>query len=361
MTHFKRVASSEIQMREVISDILSYLKIRGINAILIKELERMDDETIAFEEYLVDASMRTYNNRSQWEGENRRFIEIRKSRGQGHVSGLHSFALSMKGIAVYPHLRPQDVRSPDAGIHAEDESARISLGIGGIDTMLHGGFLAGSRNLVSGYPGTGKSVFALHFVDDGVKKGDRCLLVSINKTAARTLKAAKSLGMDWDEAYRTGLLRIVHFHPVGLCVDQMMNMLLGQIRDMPPTRLVFDSIDSLWSPLKNEDKIRDYILVFAAMLEDSATTSVLLHDCRNMGGGDNTELQTTRTWQAACSSFRSRSRTASCADSWWWSSTPTVGMPRSSGNSPSTGVAFMSTSRRPLSAASSAVKQRRRL
>src|SRR6185436_4676658 len=61
ITHFKRVATSELELREVLAKILSNLKVKGINALLIKELERIDDRTIAFEEYLVDASLRLHN------------------------------------------------------------------------------------------------------------------------------------------------------------------------------------------------------------------------------------------------------------------------------------------------------------
>ena len=77
---------------------------------LVKELERQDEETIAFEEYLVDASLRLHNKSEGAHGENTRYIEVRKTRGHGHVSGLHPFQLDIGGFRIFPRLRAKDVR-----------------------------------------------------------------------------------------------------------------------------------------------------------------------------------------------------------------------------------------------------------
>jgi len=108
ITHFKRITSSDVGLRELLLKILNNLKLRGINAILVKELEKQHDQTIAFEEYLVDASIRVYNAPVPG-GENRRFLEVRKTRGQHHISGKHPFWLGGSGLAVYPRLSPANL------------------------------------------------------------------------------------------------------------------------------------------------------------------------------------------------------------------------------------------------------------
>ncbi len=279
ITHFRRVAVGENELREVMADILSYLKIRDINALLIKELERVDESLIAFEEYLVDASIRIYNNHDH--GDDRRCLEIRKSRGQGHVSGKHPFRLDSDGLSVFPHLRPADVGT-NGRASQKGERGRVSVGAAGLDAMLRGGFLEGTLNLVTGYPGTGKTVLALHFLDDGLKRGERCLLASVNQDTEQILQQAASLGMDWSEHHASGLLDILHFHPVGLCVDELMNVLLVRVKETSPKRVAFDSIDTLGSAVKDEDSIRDYMSVLATMLRSATTTSMILHDSKRM-------------------------------------------------------------------------------
>ena len=287
ITHFRRVAVSEPELREALAKMLSYLKIRGLNAILLKELQRLDSETIAFEEYLVDVSLRIYNVSPPHGGEKERFLEIRKSRGQGHISGRHTFSLSDSGLAVYPHLRPKDVQSngDDERACRDERDARVQTGVSGLDSMLCGGFLRGSLNLVSGFSGTGKTVMALHFVDSGLNRGERCLFISTQRSADHPISLSSSLGMNWRPEIDERRMRILHLHPVGLSVNETMNIVLAQLESFKPERFVFDDLDGLSRAVNDQDRLRECTLVLATMLEASGTTSVVLQECSEMGGG----------------------------------------------------------------------------
>lgn len=283
ITHFKRVSDDEKGLREVLSSILNYLKLKGINAFLVKELERMDSATIAFEEYLVDASMRLHNESAHTGRHDARSLEIRKTRGQPHISGRHPFHFTPEGITVFPQLRPIDVV---AGFPEKPKVApeRVALGIEGLDSMLCGGLWQGSINLVTGFPGTGKSVIANQFLETGLSAGEPCSLVSIRKTPEEYIFQAKSLGMDWEKAYRDGQLRILHFHPLQLCVDEMLNELLQGLREAQTSRFAFDSIDDLGIAVKDEDRLRDAMHLLSTMVEASGATALLLNETREMGG-----------------------------------------------------------------------------
>jgi circadian clock protein KaiC len=284
ITHFRRVAPSEQHLREVLGQILNALKIRGITAILLKEIDSIEDNRIAFEEYLVDASIRLYNSVPASGGETVRRLEVRKTRGQGHISGRHPFELSSDGLAVYPRLRPRDVTRALEG-HPRPARQRVSTGIPSVDTMLHGGLWRGSLNLGVGQPGTGKSVLAYHFLDAGLRSGESALLLSLKNTPEQILGQAGTLGMDWDSQCRNGRLRILHYHPSGLCVDKMLDTLLRDIRILRPSRLVLDSIDDLWTAVKDPDQVRDYMLVLATLFDAAGTTSLVLSEVRSLGGG----------------------------------------------------------------------------
>jgi circadian clock protein KaiC len=283
ITHFKRVATSELELREVLARILSNLKVKGINALCIKELERIDDRTIAFEEYLVDASLRLHNQPVA-SGENVRMIEIRKTRGQGHVSGRHPFEMGLGGFRVYPRLRPVDVRRACPRLVTDTAPSRVSVGIDWIDDLLHGGLWKGSLNLVAGHPGTGKSVIAHHFLDAGLTRGEPGLMVTIRSTPEQVLAQAASLGMDWDLAQRAGVLRILDFHPAELCVEKMLDELIRAINQGRPERLVFDSIDDLRRALKDEDRVQDEVVLLASVFDSAGTTSLIMDERRPAQG-----------------------------------------------------------------------------
>ena len=76
--------------------------------------------------------------------------------------------------------------------------------------------------------------------------------------------------MDWESQCRNGRLRILHYHPSGLCVDKMLDTLLRDIRILQPSRLVLDSIDDLWTAVKDPDQVRDYMLVLATLFDAAA-------------------------------------------------------------------------------------------
>jgi circadian clock protein KaiC len=281
ITHFKRVAHDETQLRETLASVLNYLKLRGINALLVKELERYDDATIAFEEYLVDASMRVYNASAKGGGENVRYVEIRKTRGQGHVSGHHPFAFTDSGIEVYPTLRPRDVR---ARSEAKVSHQKVPVGVAGIDTMLGGGVWNGSVNLIAGTPGTGKSVLGYHFLDTGLRAGESVMLVSMRNSAPKVLHHVTSLGMNWDTHLQSAKLRIREILPIGTSLEAVLNEIYQQLREVRPGRLVLDSIDDLWGIAWDDDRVRDALLVLTEMVESAGTTTVVLHEMRPQDG-----------------------------------------------------------------------------
>ncbi|MBN2422326.1 hypothetical protein JXB41_03800 [Candidatus Woesearchaeota archaeon] len=58
---------------------------------------------------------------------------------------------------------------------------RISTGIAGIDKMIQGGVPRNSIIGVSGPAGVGKSIFALHFILDGAKKGEKSVYINLEE------------------------------------------------------------------------------------------------------------------------------------------------------------------------------------
>ncbi|MEE9164439.1 MAG: RAD55 family ATPase, partial [Thermoplasmata archaeon] len=58
---------------------------------------------------------------------------------------------------------------------------RVSTGIEGLDTMLHGGLVPGRSYVLTGPPGSGKSILGMHFLLEGIRNGESVILVSIDE------------------------------------------------------------------------------------------------------------------------------------------------------------------------------------
>jgi len=58
---------------------------------------------------------------------------------------------------------------------------RESIGIGKIDEMVQEGLPKGSIVGLSGPPGAGKSIFSLHFLLEGARKGQKCVYINLEE------------------------------------------------------------------------------------------------------------------------------------------------------------------------------------
>lgn len=58
---------------------------------------------------------------------------------------------------------------------------RISTGVEGLDTMLDGGLIPGRPYIVSGPPGSGKSILGVQFLLAGIQNGESVILVAVDE------------------------------------------------------------------------------------------------------------------------------------------------------------------------------------
>ena len=76
----------------------------------------------------------------------------------------------------------------------------IKTGTPGLDTILKGGLRKGAAILITGAPGTGKTIIALQFIYYGAKKyNDNGIFITTEESLADLRANAKNFGMDIDE------------------------------------------------------------------------------------------------------------------------------------------------------------------
>jgi non-specific serine/threonine protein kinase len=77
---------------------------------------------------------------------------------------------------------------------------KIRTGISGLDEILQGGFPSNSIIAVFGPPGSGKSIFCMQFVDQGLKSGDSCIFLTTDRSPEEIKDIAKDFGWDLSDA-----------------------------------------------------------------------------------------------------------------------------------------------------------------
>jgi KaiC/GvpD/RAD55 family RecA-like ATPase len=85
---------------------------------------------------------------------------------------------------------------------------RTTIGVDGIDALIEGGIPNGAAVLISGEPGTGKSVLCLQFLLAGIREGEPGVYAS-SDLPGRIYETAASLGWDLRGAVEDGYARVI--------------------------------------------------------------------------------------------------------------------------------------------------------
>ena len=96
------------------------------------------------------------------------------------------------------------------GIRVEAGDSRVSTGINGLDDLLNGGFPSGSITLVSGTPGTGKTIVCFQYIEAGIKNGENCLYLTSDEPVPNLLNEAKKLGFNFQSAVDNEQLKFMY-------------------------------------------------------------------------------------------------------------------------------------------------------
>ncbi len=86
--------------------------------------------------------------------------------------------------------------------------SRIPTGIKELDAILDGGYPSQQGILVSGPPGSGKSILATHFLYKSCKDGKKCVLMLTQVNVESFLEQAESIGLDFRPCIEKGTLEI---------------------------------------------------------------------------------------------------------------------------------------------------------
>ncbi|MDL5361085.1 ATPase domain-containing protein [Halalkalicoccus sp. NIPERK01] len=153
-------------------------------------------------------------------------------------------------------------------------------GIEGLDSILNGGLVTDSTVLVSGTPGTGKTILGIQYLYHGTKKFDESgIYLTFEEDATDVKEAAESLGFDdWGDLVERGdiavydkelLLREEDF-------STTLDTLLEEFERTRYDRLVVDSLTMLSLFFDTEREKRTYLLKFSDILKRNGLTTLFV-------------------------------------------------------------------------------------
>ncbi len=133
---------------------------------------------------------------------------------------------------------------------------RLKTGVPGFDELVAGGIPRGFFVAVVGEPGTGKTVFSIHYAWRGVVEGDRVIYVTTEESRESIVRQAEMFGMDFAKALGEGKMVIIDALMRGgdewsiseLTVDELVSKVIEAKKRLGygRARLVVDSMSAFW-------------------------------------------------------------------------------------------------------------------
>ena len=164
-----------------------------------------------------------------------------------------------------------------------DRKKRVATGIAGLDSMLGGGFIPGSANLVRGAPGTGKTLLGLQFLVQGTLQKEPGLLISFEEFPHSLHNDAESLGWNLHALEEQGLLHLYFTSPQVL-LDSLSSpdsSLAELFRENGIRRVLVDSVTHFTRVTNDPLELRDiYNSVVNALKREGATSILLAEEGR---------------------------------------------------------------------------------
>jgi len=207
-----------------------------------------------------------------------RKVQVMKMRGQAPIPGLHTFRITDDGVQVFPRVivGPEAKSRPAVAGAKRTHRERLSLGVKRLDDMLGGGIPAGYSVLLAGPSGSGKSVLATQFIDEGARRDEPGIIAVFEKRPGGYSEDGAN-GQRFERLVREHKVGIIHTRPLDLSIDEMLNEIVEAIHRLKARRLVIDSLSGFelaLAPTFRED-FRESLYRMVAVLTGMGITMMM--------------------------------------------------------------------------------------
>src|SRR3989338_5294312 len=154
----------------------------------------------------------------------------------------------------------------------------VKTGIPGLDDIMKGGIREGASILITGPPGTGKTIFCIQFILEGAKKGESGVYITSEETVQDIRQYAKNLGFDMEKYEKNGLITLIQ---QSIAPRKLMSIAtpLALIKSKNVKRVVLDSITLFeYTYVSGVPEFRKEILDFVLKMKEANVTLVTVSE-----------------------------------------------------------------------------------
>lgn len=195
-------------------------------------------------------------------------LQVHKLRGMKRLEGVHSYKFNNNGLVFYPRLetlfdhasrsdRELETLLEDPAPLNEDKP-RLAFGLPELEKMLNGGLPSDSSTFVAGSPGAGKTLLSLHYLMEGIARGEAGLFVGFYEGPGNIIKKADRFNLDLRSAIKARQLKLLIFPSVELEPDQVAYRIKQAVEEYGIKRVVIDGVLELEIACRPDGRSRNY-------------------------------------------------------------------------------------------------------
>jgi circadian clock protein KaiC len=156
-------------------------------------------------------------------------------------------------------------------------SERIPTGIPGLDNIIQGGLIRGDVHLLTGGPGTGKTILASRFVYNAIKNsGETVVYATFEESTDFFKRNLARLGTDFSSMEKEGKIKIIDLEILrGKGLESNIAYLLEIVEKAKASILVIDSLTALLLACETQFEQRTFMKTVYKTLKAKGVTTLM--------------------------------------------------------------------------------------
>ncbi len=268
LSEMRLLARDPLRFRRQILALKQFFTSRGITVLMLDARGASDTEMQLHS--LAHGVMRL-EQKALSHGAERRQLRVSKLRGVQFHGGYHDFVIRTGGLEVFPRIR-LGAGPPLAPVAAATVQ---STGSAQMDALLGGGLVRGASVLVTGAPGTGKSVLTTQCAVAAAERAEHVAIYLFDERIGTFLERAAGLGVPVERHVAEGRIVLNSVEPTEICPGEFNARILRAVNEDGARLVVVDSLNGLMNAMPEERQLTIKIHELLSYLGNRGVTTLL--------------------------------------------------------------------------------------
>lgn len=155
---------------------------------------------------------------------------------------------------------------------------RVPFGIAELDNLIEGGLPRGCLIIIAGSPGAGKTILSAQFLYNGATLyNEKGIYACLSESRENFKNNMLGLGWDFNKLEEKGMVKVIELPTVvKLKVEDMINLIVEEVKRFKANRLVVDSLSALNLALGSRAEVRTVINLLVRLLKNIGCTTLMI-------------------------------------------------------------------------------------